>query len=153
MAMDETVIGGGRAGGQAAGPIILVVEGPGRGSSVVLGAEPVRIGRREDCHLVLPSPTASKVHARIERREVHHTIQDLGSTNGILLNGRKLDPDSPARLAHGDSLVVGESVLLYRDEGSFQDRRGLSTIAIDVRKVREEAEAFLRGFPLQGRRP
>ena len=62
------------------------------------------LGRGRDCQLILADPAVSRKHAEIYLEEGDWFIEDLGSANGTLLNGRKIER---ARLADGDSLQLG----------------------------------------------
>jgi len=75
-------------------------------------AEPVLIGRRADCTVVLPSNTVSRRHAQIWREGDDYFLSDLGSTNGTLLNG---EPAIGAeRLNDRDEIAVGIYRLIFR---------------------------------------
>jgi FHA domain len=76
-------------------------------------AEEISIGRAPGCAVALPTDTfVSQVHARVFRRGDEYWVEDLGSTNGTLVNGRKLT--GPAPLRKGDRLQVGRTVLELR---------------------------------------
>jgi pSer/pThr/pTyr-binding forkhead associated (FHA) protein len=76
-------------------------------------AEEISIGRAAGCAVALPTDTfVSQVHARVFRRGDEYWVEDLGSTNGTLVNGRKLT--GPAPLRKGDRLQVGRTVLELR---------------------------------------
>jgi pSer/pThr/pTyr-binding forkhead associated (FHA) protein len=154
MTLDETVIQGGRKpdAGET-GPVLVVVEGPDRGAVVPLREDSMLVGRKEGCQVLLNSAAVSKHHARITRQGDGFLIEDLHSTNGVRLNGRAIAVATPVRLAHGDSLSIGENVLLFRSGSSLSDQKGFSTIAIDVRKVREEAARLVSEFRTDGAGP
>jgi hypothetical protein len=105
------------AGGTPKGrnvPRELAVVSPeqGKGQAFPLGEE-ISIGRATGCAVALPTDTfVSQVHARVFRREDEYWVEDLGSTNGTLVNGRKLT--GPAPLRKGDRLQVGRTVLELR---------------------------------------
>ena len=83
--------------------------GGSKGRSVaVLGSRFV-IGRDGCCQLRLASPMVSKLHAAIERKESGIVLQDLGSTNGTIVNGRVLK-NSETPLNEGDRIQVGPIV-------------------------------------------
>jgi hypothetical protein len=64
------------------------------------------VGRDTDVDLCLDGKTISRRHFRIEYEgENHLYIQDLQSSNGTLLNGKKV---ARAPLAHGDEIQIGE---------------------------------------------
>ncbi len=61
--------------------------------------------------LRLPDPLASATHVRLARTPAGWTVEDLGSKNGTLKNGRPLDG---APLADGDLLEVGQTIFMFR---------------------------------------
>ncbi len=98
-------------GGGRSSPKKLVVVEPdeARGTSFPLDGE-LTIGRAAGCAVVLPEDSfVSQVHARVFRRGDDYWVEDLGSTNGTLVNGRKVTGAVPVR--RGDRLQVGRSVL------------------------------------------
>ncbi len=68
------------------------------------------IGRGGGCGIALPSDTyVSTVHARAFDHDGALWIEDLGSTNGTLVNDQPLT--EPARLRRGDRVTIGGTVL------------------------------------------
>ncbi|MGZ4270691.1 MAG: FhaA domain-containing protein [Solirubrobacteraceae bacterium] len=65
------------------------------------------LGRSRDCDIVLADSNVSRKHAEIRPRGDGWTICDLGSTNGVRVNGRQLRANEPQPLSPGDSLDVG----------------------------------------------
>jgi pSer/pThr/pTyr-binding forkhead associated (FHA) protein len=104
----------GPAGGRSrSSPRKLVVVEPddARGASFALDGE-LTIGRAPGCAVALPSDTfVSQMHARVFRRGDEYWLEDLGSTNGTLVNGRKVDRAVPVPVRRGDRVQVGRSVL------------------------------------------
>ncbi|MGD8441584.1 MAG: GGDEF domain-containing protein [Holophagae bacterium] len=93
--------------GQAMLILIAHPEHERLGSRVPLepGAE-LEIGRDRDCELAFPEvPSLSRVHARISFDGDHVEVEDLGSTNGTLVNDRRLT--GPVRLDSGDRIQFG----------------------------------------------
>lgn len=79
-----------------------------------LEADRMTIGKSADNDVPLPDdPTASHLHAVIERFPAGWCVADLGSSNGTWLNGARIW--SSQRLRHGDEIRVGQSRLLFRD--------------------------------------
>ena len=70
------------------------------------------IGRSTQCDLVLDEPNVSRVHARIVRRSSQWLIVDNNSTNGLFVNGARVDS---APLKGGDRIQVGSAVIVYRE--------------------------------------
>ena len=63
------------------------------------------LGRSRECDCVLPDPNVSRRHAELRRSSNGDWgIVDLGSTNGVKINGRRVDR---SRLAPGDEVVLG----------------------------------------------
>jgi hypothetical protein len=89
--------------------LVVVEPDQDRGASFSLAGE-LTIGRAPGCAVPLPSDTfVSAVHARLYYRDNDYWVEDLGSTNGTFVNGRKVDVPLPVR--RGDRVQVGRSVL------------------------------------------
>ena len=69
------------------------------------------LGRAPDCDLVLDEDTVSSRHARIDWREEYAQLEDLGSSNGTFVNGKKLT--KPLRLADNDAVDFGGVQVLF----------------------------------------
>jgi pSer/pThr/pTyr-binding forkhead associated (FHA) protein len=68
----------------------------------------VTIGRHGDSDIPIKDPAVSGTHARIERVDSGYQIKDLGSTNGVLVGGRRVEQYN---LKHNDLLTIGEHLL------------------------------------------
>jgi len=80
------------------------------GELIPLPAGGLTIGRSQENLLWLDEPEVSRHHARLEAAPGGEAVElhDLGSTNGLFLNGRKVEASrEPAILRHGDVLRVG----------------------------------------------
>lgn len=78
-----------------------------RGSVIPVQRE-VTIGRRTDNTLVLEEDYVSGHHAKIYLRNNDCILEDLGSTNGTLLNGRRVEKREV--LKSGDGIKIGNSI-------------------------------------------
>lgn len=75
------------------------------------------VGRELTCEIVIQEPEVSRQHLRLRRSEEGFTAEDLGSTNGTLLNGQPLS--EPVVLHMDDVLQLGSMVqLMYTDDPS-----------------------------------
>ncbi|MGI9033038.1 MAG: FhaA domain-containing protein [Acidimicrobiales bacterium] len=74
------------------------------GRRVVIGEEPVSMGRLPECDIVLSDPNVSRRHAEVRRRGNDFLVVDLDSTNGTRVNGAGV---RERRLADGDEITVG----------------------------------------------
>lgn len=69
---------------------------------------PFVIGRDADADLVIPGPAVSRRHARLVFEDGWH-IEDLGSRNGVVVNGRRARGSTA--VAQGDVLMLADVVL------------------------------------------
>lgn len=68
----------------------------------------VTLGRSKDCDVTIDDASVSRRHAEIRREDDALWIVDLGSTNGIEVNGRRVER---ARLGTGDRVLLGQTEL------------------------------------------
>ncbi len=68
------------------------------------GPGPWGIGRSEENEIVISNPNVSRRHARLLRSENGFIVEDMGSTNGTLLDGAPIDRE---RIESGDELTFG----------------------------------------------
>lgn len=75
--------------------------------------EPVTtIGRSSANGLVLSHLSVSRTHAQVVRTGVGFVVEDLGSTNGVTVGGRRLPSGGWAPLAEGQPFRVGDIAVL-----------------------------------------
>lgn len=84
----------------------------GQRSRYELDAGTAVLGRQRDCTIVLHSEAVSRRHARIDRSDDAATISDLGSRNGTLVNGIRIE--HPTRLSDRDVITLCDCELRYR---------------------------------------
>lgn len=82
------------------------------GDSIELPPGETVVGRDIGCALRFNDPAVSRRHLRFIRRAHEVFIEDLGSSNGTLVNGRKVT--APISLGEGDTISVGGRVLTMR---------------------------------------
>ncbi len=68
------------------------------------------LGRLPACDVTLEDPSVSRRHARVDRSPDGWVIEDLGSTNGVKVNGRSVDR---APLEDGDEIELGTVRLTF----------------------------------------
>ncbi|GHE09682.1 FhaA domain-containing protein [Klenkia taihuensis] len=103
----------GRSGQRPGVTHVLVVDGPG--TRHVLGAGSNVIGRGTEADIRLPDTGVSRKHVDVVLEGPVASVQDLGSTNGTLVNGRRVGRQP---LSDGDVIRIGHSVLVYRQDGA-----------------------------------
>ena len=80
---------------------------------IELGEEDLIIGRIPDCDIQLMVGNVSRRHARIFYRNEEYQIEDLGSTNGIYINGIKVEK---CILRGHDIIEIGGVKILFVEE-------------------------------------
>jgi hypothetical protein len=69
------------------------------------------IGRSRDCDVVLEDHGASRRHAEIRPHQEGWTLTDLGSTNGVRVNGRPIH--GTRALRQGDRIEIGSTEIVF----------------------------------------
>lgn len=108
---DETRLAAGAIlrGDALAGPHLVVAAGPEAGRRLPLAAVQT-LGRGRGADLRLADPAASRVHLRLTQVGGRYVAEDLGSRNGVQVNG--VPCRRPRPLDHGDELRIGETRLV-----------------------------------------
>ena len=83
---------------------------PLSGTSFQLTDGEATLGRAPGCDVLLDDPTVSSRHARLSPQGGRLLLDDLGSRNGTLLNGRRVK--APSEVSAGDRIGVGPNVEL-----------------------------------------
>ena len=82
--------------------------GPAVGQVYTMVGDTLTIGRSQDSDIALDDPQVSRRHAQVVRRGDEIFVEDLGSTNGTLVNGRRIS--APHVLQPTETIAVGSSV-------------------------------------------
>lgn len=89
---------------------LLMTLGPMANQQFELEVPIITVGRELTNDLVIQDPEVSRYHLRLRRMRAGYGIEDLGSTNGTLLNGKVLSAGKPRPLEHDDVITLGASV-------------------------------------------
>ncbi len=84
------------------------------GRTTLVGSSGAVIGRSRECDVVLDDANVSRRHAELRPSGGSWIVVDLGSTNGVKVNGRPIS--GPQSLRSGDTLVLGSSTLVFEVE-------------------------------------
>src|SRR5262245_21164882 len=112
------------------------------------------IGRSAECQLSVDDPLVSRRHGLIKVRKDGVTVEDLGSRNGVLVNGLRIE--GQREIVDGDKLQIGsqEMTLQKVDEGrpekrsSDEARRATQTLgAMNVGDLRNAIEPTVSTDP------
>jgi pSer/pThr/pTyr-binding forkhead associated (FHA) protein len=107
----------GRPGINTQADRLVLMAGPGQGQEFVLNSDRVVLGRGEECDISINHPSVSRVHAEIRRHgEGRYELVDLGSANGVRVNGVEL----PSTLLDGrDVIELGDVFLKFLPAGEI----------------------------------
>jgi Protein of unknown function (DUF3662)/FHA domain len=84
------------------------------GKRLVVGARGATIGRSRSCDIVLDDANVSRQHAEVRPRGGGWFVADLGSTNGVAVNGARVEQAHALR--PGDRIELGTTVLTFELE-------------------------------------
>lgn len=96
---------------------LVVIYGPDLGRRYPIDQRAISLGRDEDNRIRIQSEKASRHHARVIERHGQTLVEDLGSTNGTLVNDEKI---KRAPLSHGDIINIGSVLLKYISGGDAE---------------------------------
>lgn len=91
-------------------PSLLMISGPQIGRTYPILQDEFMIGRASGCDLSIEDDLVSRHHCKVVLRPDGAELVDLGSTNGTLLNGRKVT--GIVKLFEGDQVQVGTVAIL-----------------------------------------
>ena len=87
--------------------VLELVQGPGAPRQYELHRSEMVVGRSPDNAIAIHSRSLSRRHSRFSCRNGRLLIDDLGSTNGTMVNGRRVDAEH--ELHHGDLVLIGDA--------------------------------------------
>jgi pSer/pThr/pTyr-binding forkhead associated (FHA) protein len=88
---------------------VAVVDVPLSGRSFALSSLPLTIGRAADSTIVINDDYVSSNHARLVPNGAAWILEDLGSTNGTVLDATKIS--APTEVHAGSQIRIGRTVL------------------------------------------
>jgi DNA-binding response OmpR family regulator len=94
----------------------------------------IAIGRWEDNDVIIPDRWVSRHHAEVRREGTRYVLHDLGSKNGLFLNGKPVVEPQP--LENGDRIQLSPQYSL-----GFVDSEATAPLLQGQRSVRVDAEA------------
>src|SRR5262245_9931725 len=98
------------AGAGQLAQLVSLTEGP----SILVDKPILLIGRHPECDIQIESRKLSRRHCCIPLVDDHLVVRDLGSTNGVRINGVRV---LEGRLNPGDELTIGNNRFQVRWEG------------------------------------
>src|SRR5262245_54816133 len=92
--------------------MLVTLKGPNPGRQFQLQPDATLLGRHAESSIFLESQMVSRQHARILCEENNYFIEDLNSSNGTFLNGRRVKERLP--LTEHDTVQIGPYYLALR---------------------------------------
>jgi pSer/pThr/pTyr-binding forkhead associated (FHA) protein len=94
----------------------------------------VTIGRNKDNDIQLDDPSVSAYHAKIVTFFKPTYVQDLRSTNGTYVNGRRMMEHT---LKHGDQIMIGQHILHFdmQSQGEAADESIEPEYTVELNKA------------------
>jgi ABC-type multidrug transport system ATPase subunit len=91
------------------------------------------LGRNPECDHMLDYPMVSWRHAKLSHIGGVITVEDLGSTNGTFVNGRRIT--GPVTVNQGDVISLGSYTLRLTSAGTFEKRDYRGNLTVEARNV------------------
>lgn len=79
-----------------------------------VGQQAVTIGRLPDNDLTIDNPAVSGRHAKVYKQGDNYVIEDLQSTNGTFISGKRIGTQT---LKDGDTITIGKHTILFDRAG------------------------------------
>ena len=95
---------------------LVISDDEGHTTVVPLLRDEVTIGREKGNTIRLTERNVSRAHARLLRRNGAYLIEDLGSYNGVSVNGRRIE--SVEKLSAGDQVEIGDYGLTLQSDSA-----------------------------------
>lgn len=92
---------------------LVISSGPKEGTEILLSDEPITIGRSADCSIILRDDFTSTHHARLLPSPEGWILQDLDSTNGTLVNGKRVH--SAVVITTDTEITIGKTTFELRN--------------------------------------
>lgn len=127
-------------GGEAAAHFLVVVQGGAVGQRFRLGAEPMVIGRAPPAEIVIEDPAVSRRHCRLALLHGSVTVEDLGSTNGTLVDGA---PATAKRVVDPGAMVDLGTVRLRYERLGEAEAAALEATERDLARAQAYVNALL----------
>lgn len=124
----------------------------------VFTTSPVRIGRNQLNDISISRPFVSLFHALVRFDKGSISIVDLGSTNGVIVGGKRIEKNVPARITPGMEVTIGSVQFSFsRDSKAVKDTGGRLTQFRALADIMNEAPAkgealSFKPTPVQGRK-
>ncbi len=97
---------------------LVISDNEGSTTTVPLVRDEISIGRKDGNTIRLTERNISREHCRLERVNGSYRVRDLGSYNGVLVNGARIAGESEVK--PGDEIRIGDYTLQLQSEAAAQ---------------------------------
>ncbi|MCL2623901.1 MAG: FHA domain-containing protein, partial [Planctomycetaceae bacterium] len=120
---------------------LFVIQGSGQGIRHELVKRVVTIGRDSSNVLHLNDGEVSRRHAELRRMDDVDMLVDLGSSNGVFVNGQRV---TEQRLENGDQVQIGKTLFLYTKTSDHRLRRTIRPVPdVDFQPEADDESAHI----------
>jgi len=99
---------------------LILIRGTPQGHRFFITSDEMTIGRDPSADIMIGDPSISRKHAKVKRVDGAVTLEDLGSSNGTSINGKKLEAGKVVTLAKEDLIKLGNSIVKYLPAGEIE---------------------------------
>ncbi len=99
---------------------LILIRGTPQGHRYFITQDEMIIGRDPAADISIADQSISRKHAKVIQEGSIVKIEDLGSSNGTAINGKKLEPGHVAKLAKEDLVKIGNSIVKYLPAGEIE---------------------------------
>jgi ABC transport system ATP-binding/permease protein len=124
---------------------LIIEDDEGRKTVVPFVRDEITIGRQEGNTIRLTERNVSRRHARLMRNNGHVLIEDLGSYNGIRINGDRIS--GQVQVADGDLIQIGDYDLALQAEEGKQASAPTVPLESPTRKLVPDPGATMPALP------
>jgi len=105
------------------------------------------LGREAPADIVVPANAISRTHAEIVWERGGFVLRDRGSTNGTLVDGRRV---TEARLEHGQEVRAGDAIFKFVEQEAerYAAYRLDGSLAPNARRLASDATEIVGGFQM-----
>src|ERR1043165_1070406 len=121
---------------------LIIEDDEGRKTVVPFVRDEITIGRQEGNTIRLTERNVSRRHARLLRQNGHILVEDLGSYNGIRINGDRIQ--GQVQVNEGDLIQIGDYDLAVQREGAEAAAHPAPAHAPNANDKTQEVEALQR---------
>ncbi|MGZ3688609.1 MAG: diguanylate cyclase [Bdellovibrionota bacterium] len=99
---------------------LIIIRGTPQGHRFFLTQEEMVIGRDPAADISIADQSISRKHAKVSKRDGKVVLTDMGSSNGTLVNDKKVDTNSTIGLSKEDMIKLGNTILKYLPAGELE---------------------------------